>query len=120
MAELNQKCIKCGSPIPQGEGKQTKKGAICPKCAKKKRNGIILGTIGGCLVAAAAALGIYHYINKIDSFEGVGEINDEVTIENVEVKSFDISKSIAISSPTTAGAAIDNIELFKSKVENVL
>ncbi len=70
------------------------------------------------MVAAAAAFGIYHNSNKVDSFEGVGEINDEVAIENVEIKEFDISKAIAVSTPTTAGGAIDNIDLFKSKVES--
>jgi outer membrane protein OmpA-like peptidoglycan-associated protein len=52
--------------------------------------------------------------------EGIGEINDEILIENVEIKKFDVSKSIAVSSPTTVGGAIDDIELFKSKVQNII
>lgn len=120
MAGQTKKCIKCGNTIPQGEGKQTRKGVLCSQCAKKKTNGLIFGTIGGVVVAAAAAFAIYQNSKKVDSFEGVGRINDEVAIENVEVKTFDISKAIAVSAPTTAGGAIDNIVLFKSKVESAV
>lgn len=120
MAEQLKKCIKCGSPIAQGEGKETKKGTLCSKCAKKKSRGIIFGTIGGALIAGGAAFGITQHANRVDSFDGVGEINDDVVIENVEIKEFDISKAIAVSNPTTAGEAIDDIELFKSKVEDAV
>lgn len=58
MSEQAQKCIKCGSPIAQGEGKTLKKGTICAKCAKKRKNGAIFGSIGGVLAAAAATVGI--------------------------------------------------------------
>lgn len=120
MAEQTQKCSKCGRPIPQGEGKQTKKSLLCSECAKKKKNGIIWGTVGACLVALASVCIIIAAQNKVASFEGVGNINDDVVVENVEVKTFDISKAVAVSSPTNVGGAIDDIELFKSKVKNTL
>lgn len=120
MTEQNQKCSKCGKSIPQGEGKQTKKGLLCAECAKKKKNGIVWGTIGTCLAAVAAVCIIVATQNKVDSFEGVGNINDDVVVENVGVKTFDISKAVAVSSPTNVGGAIDDIELFKSKVKNTL
>lgn len=120
MTEQTQKCSKCGKSIPQGEGKQTKKGLLCAECAKKKKNDIIWGTIGTCLAVAAAVCIIVATQNKVDSFEGVGNINDDVAVENVEVKTFDISKAVAASSPTNVGGAIADIELFKSKVKNTL
>lgn len=119
MAESN-KCSKCGKVIPQGEGLSTKKGIICSECAKKK-NVKTWGTIGACLVAIAAiACFIVFNSNKVDSFEGVGNINDNISAENVEVRSFDISKAMAISSPTSVGDAIDDIVLFKTKVQNTV
>lgn len=85
------------------------------------KKGTIWGTIGGCLAAAAAAVGItVGTQNKVESFEGVGDIDDNVSIENVEMKAFDISKAVAVSSPTNVDGAIDDIELFKSKVKSAV
>lgn len=120
MAETN-KCSKCGKVIPQGEGLSTKKGIICSECAKKQKTIKTWGTSGACLVAIAAIAGIIVInSNKVDSFEGVDNINDNISAENVEVKSFDISKAMAVSSPTSVGDAIDNIDLFKTKVQNTV
>lgn len=120
MSEQTQKCIKCGSPIAQGEGKTLKKGPICDKCASKRKKGTIWGSIGGVLVAAAATVGITYNANKVDSFEGVGEINDNIEVENVDIQPFDISKSSAISSPTSVAEAIDDINIFKDKVSSTM
>ena len=120
MSEQTQKCIKCGSPIADGEGKTLKKGPICTKCAKKRNNGTIFGSIGGVLAAAAVAVGITYSTNKVDTFAGVGEINDNIDIENVEIQLFDISKSSAISAPTSIAEALDDITLFKAKLSSTM
>ncbi len=126
MGSNNSKCAKCGKSIPQGEGKQTAEGLICNSCASKKKK-TIGGIIAGVIVAAAAAVGITVCVNNaknrdvtaenIKSFEGVGNINDSVEAVDVGVKTFDISTATALSSNTTVGEAIENIESFKSKFE---
>lgn len=122
MAEQSTKCSKCGKVIAQGEGKALKNGmgTICPECVKKRKKGTIGWLFGGILVVSATAIGIIIGQNKVDSFEGIGNINDDITIQEIETKTFDISKSDAISLPTSVGDAIDNIELFKSKVQSSL
>ncbi len=127
MANNSSKCAKCGKSIPQGEGKQTAKGLICNDCADRKKKTVI-GTIVGVIVAVAAAIGITIGVNdakssnqvaheRIESFDGVGDINDGIDAEDVSVKTFDISTATALRSNTTVGEAIDNIESFKSKFE---
>lgn len=127
MESNSSKCAKCGKSIPQGEGKQTAEGLICNSCASKKKK-TIGGAIAGVIVAAAAAAGITVGVNyakdrdsfkadNIKSFEGVGNINDNIETVDVGVKTFDISTMTARSSNTTVGEAIDNIESFKSKFE---
>lgn len=126
MESNSSKCAKCGKSIPQGEGKQTAEGQICNSCASKKRR--LLAAIAGVIVAAAAAVGITVGVNyakdrdpfkaeNIKSFEGVGNINDSVEATDVGVKTFDISTVTALSSNTTVGEAVDNIESFKSRFE---
>lgn len=128
MEENGSKCAKCGKAILQGERKQTAKGLICNDCAVKKKKKTVGGTIAGVIVAAAAAIGITVGVNNakdngviagenIESFEGVGDINDGVDAVDVGVKTFDISTATALSSNTTVGDAIDNIESFKTKFE---
>ncbi len=127
MEENSSKCAKCGKAIPQGEGKQTSKGLICNDCAGKKKK-TVGGIIAGLIVAAAAVVGVTIGVNhskdnvvvaeeNIESFEGVGDINDGVEAAEVGVKTFDISTATAVSSNTTVGEAIGNIESFKSKFE---
>lgn len=126
MESNSSKCAKCGKSIPQGEGKQTAEGLICNSCASKNRR--LLAAIAGVIVAAAAAVGITVGVNytkdrdpfkaeNIKSFEGVGNINDSVETTDVGVKTFDISTVTALSSNTTVGEAVDNIESFKSRFE---
>lgn len=118
MSEETKKCINCGNTIPQGEGKEVKNGTLCTKCDKKSKSKVYI--ILGAVFVAIIAIIIYLLCNKIDSFEGIGVIDDEVTLKEIEIKSFEISKATAISTPTTPGAAIDNIELFKAIVnENI-
>ena len=118
------KCALCKKEIPQEQGIQSKKGIICPECdikEKKKKKATIIGSITGAVaIAAVASAIIINTPEKVDSFEGVGEINDNITVENVEIKAFDISKAVAISTPTTTADAIDNIEIFKTKVTDVV
>ncbi len=119
MPEQTQKCIKCGAPIAQGEGKTLKKGIICTSCAKKRKKRAFCALIGAVL-AIAAAIGIAFSAKKVKSYEGVGAINDDIEIESAEVQPFDISKSSAISAPTTIADAIDNITLFKEKISSTI
>lgn len=125
MESNSSKCAKCGKSIPQGKGKQTAKGLICNSCSSKKKK-TIGGAIAGVIVAAAAAVGITVGVNDaknssqvahIESFDGVGDINDSIDAKDVSVKTFDISTATALSSNTTIGEAIESINSFKSKFE---
>ena len=69
---------------------------------------------------AAVVVGITYSTNKVDTFEGVGEINDNIDIENVEIQPFDISMSSAISAPTSIAEALDDITLFKAKLSSTM
>ena len=118
MSEETKKCIKCGQIIPQGDGKVTKEGTLCTKCSRKSK-AIVAGIIGGIIVVIIAVT-MYQLSNKVESFKGISDINDEVMLDDIEIKSFEISKATAISTPTTPGAAIDNIELFKSMIDETI
>lgn len=121
MSEQNQKCIKCGNPIAQGEGKILKKGLICATCARKRKIKAISCYVGVALAAiAVAGITTYNGTKKVDSFNGIGDINDNIEIENVETQPFDISKTSAISTRTTIAGAIDDITLFKEKISSTI
>lgn len=109
-----EKCIKCNKDfIKDIENKR--KEAICSNCKKKKKI-YVLALL--CLVLVCGSIGMMYWFNgnqsKIVSFEGVGVINDSISLEVQETPVFKMEKVIARKSVIDGiSGSVDNIESFK-------
>lgn len=120
MEKDKTKCALCGIEITEKQQYESKKGLICNKChekiqkQKKIRNTVLV------LISVAVIAGAFFWLRKdnVKSFGGIKDIDDEVVVQMQEVETFELSKATPVSSPTKVSEAINDIKLFKEKVEN--
>jgi outer membrane protein OmpA-like peptidoglycan-associated protein len=115
--EKTIKCIKCQVETCVNQGKMTNKGFICEKCFKAYKRKKLIILIIGFIVIIGIVLSCFCYFsisqNKLDGFKGVSNIQDSITIVNVEKPEFSISTVTAKADPINVNQTIDNIESFK-------
>lgn len=109
-------CSKCHKQVSPTDGVQKSNGFVCNECLGKGKKRTLLAIIGVVVVAAVIAW-IFSGNSKRtgEGFEGVGEIQDSVSLSvNVNEVKFDLSTATAVSSPVSTQAPISNLAEFKN------
>lgn len=110
-------CSKCHKQVSSTDGVQKSNGFVCNECISKSKKRILLTTIGGVIVVAAIIAWVLAGNSKRtgEGFEGVGEIQDSVSLSvNANEVKFDLSTATAVSSPVSTQAPISNLADFKN------
>lgn len=110
-------CSRCHKQVSSANGVQKPNGFVCNECISKRKKQILLATIGGVVVVGAILAWIFSGNSKRtgEGFEGVGEIQDSVSLSvNANEVKFDLSTATAVSSPVSTQAPISNLADFKN------
>lgn len=110
-------CSKCHKEVSSTDGVQKPNGFVCNECISKRKRQTLLATIGAVVVVAAILAWIFSGNSKRtgEGFEGVGEIQDSVSLSvNTNEVKFDLSTATAVSSPISTQAPISNLADFKN------
>ena len=111
-------CSKCHKQISSANGTQKSNGFVCNECINKRKKRLLWTGIGCLIVVAGIALWALtdnHFQKNGKGFEGVGDIQDSVTLSvktnNVR---FNLAATTAINSPVSTQAPISNLADFKN------
>lgn len=110
-------CSKCHKQVSSTDGVQKSNGFVCNECISKRKRQTLLAAIGAVIVVAAILAWIFSGNSKRtgEGFEGVGEIQDSVSLSvNTNEVKFDLSTATAVSSPISTQAPISNLADFKN------
>lgn len=110
-------CSKCHKQVSSTDGVQKSNGFVCNACISKSKKRILLTSIGGVIIVAAIVMWAVIGNSKKtgEGFEGVGEIQDSVSLSvNTNEVKLDLSTSTAVSSPVSTQAPISNLADFKN------
>ena len=110
-------CSKCHKQVSSTDGVQKSNGFVCNECISKSKKRILPTAIGGVVVVAAIIVWVLTGNSKRtgEGFEGVGEIQDSVSLSvNTNEVKFDLSTATAVSSTVSTQAPISNLADFKN------
>ena len=110
-------CSKCHKQVSSTDGVQKPNGFVCNECITKRKRQTLLAAIGTVVVVAAILAWIFSGDSKRtgEGFEGVGEIQDSVSLSvNTNEVKFDLSTATAVSSTISTQAPISNLADFKN------
>ena len=110
-------CSKCHKQVSLTDGIQKPNVFLCNECISRRKKQTLLAAIGGVAVAAAIIAWIFSGNSKRtgEGFEGVGEIQDSVSLSvNANEVKFDFSTATAVSSPVSTQAPISNLADFRN------
>lgn len=115
-AEASVECSKCHKEVSSADGVQKTNGFVCSECVQKVKKRTTIGVLSG-LILIAGLMSWLMMGNKQrtgDGFEGVGEINDSISVivDSNNVK-FELSATTAISTSVSTQNPISNLEDFK-------
>ncbi len=109
-------CSKCHKYVSTSNGVQSASGFVCNECKNKSKKRLMMGLIGGVLVISAiiAGLGLTDKKPAGDGFDGIGTIDDSISVSVSQNKvKFDLATATAVSSSVTTQAPISNLDEFK-------
>lgn len=115
--QQNVECSKCHKQVSPINGFQKPNGFVCNECISKNKKRTLLTTIGGVVVVVTIMVWTFIANNKKtgESFEGVGEIQDSVSLSvNVNKVTFDLSMATAVNSPVSTQTPISKLADFKN------
>lgn len=116
-SQQSVECSKCHKQVSLTDGVQKPSGFVCNECISKRKRQTLLAAIGAMVVVTAILAWIFSGNSKRtgEGFEGVGEIQDSVSLSvNANEVKFDLSTATAVSSPVSTQAPISNLADFKN------